>query len=174
MIGGVFGIVLRSIGLILLQAMVIDHMDLASGWITPYIYVLALLMLPFDTPAWAGLCIGFVTGLIMDLFSATPGLHTSACTVMAYARLWVLRLVAPRDGYEFGRRPTISHMGMAWFFTYAGLLILVHHLWLFYAEVYRFHHPFSTLLRAVLSGLATLALCLLAQGFGPRTTRMRA
>ena len=174
MIGSVAANVFRFIGLILLQAMVIDHMDVAHGWITPYLYVLALLMLPFDVPAWATLVIGFFTGVVMDFFSGTPGLHTGACTVMAYARGWVLRLVAPRDGYEFGRRPTVGQMGMAWFLTYAGLLILVHHFWLFFAEVYRFDGFFSTLLRALLSGLATLALCLLAQGFGPRSVRARA
>ncbi len=174
MIGNVIGIVLRTIGLLLLQAMVIDHMDLASGWITPYLYVLALLLLPFELPAWAALLIGFATGMIMDLFSSTPGMHTGACTVLAYARIHVLRLLAPRDGYEFGRQPTIAHMGMAWFLTYAGLLILIHHLWLFFAEVYRFHGILTTLVRALLSGTATLALCLLAQGFGPRTVRTRA
>lgn len=174
MIGIVSANVLRAIGLILLQALVIDHMDIANGWVTPYLYVLFLLMLPFDTPPWGLLVIGFVTGSIMDLFSGTPGLHTSACTVMCFGRVHVMRLVAPRDGYEFGKRPTVAQMGLAWFLTYAGLLILLHHLWLFFFEIYRFDRFFSTLLRALLSGAATLALCLLAQSFASRSVRTRA
>ena len=65
-------------------------------------------------------------------------------------------------------------MGLPWFLTYSGLLILVHHLWLFFAEVYRFSAFFSTLTRAILGGLATLGLCLLVQSFASRTGRARA
>ena len=105
MIGTIAANVVRIFGLVLLQALVIDRLDVANGWITPYLYVLGLLMLPFETPPWATLLIGFATGYVMDLFSNTPGLHTSACTVLAFGRPFALRLVEPRDGYEFGRRP---------------------------------------------------------------------
>lgn len=174
MIGTIASNLLRVLGFVLLQALVIDHMDLANGWITPYLYVLALLLLPFDTPAWATLLAGFGTGYVMDLFGSTPGLHASACTVLGFLRPNVLRLVAPRDGYEFGRRPTLGHMGLAWFITHGALLILAHHIWLFYAEVYRFGDLFSTLARLLLSSVATMALCLLAQAFSTRARRVRA
>ena len=174
MIGTISSNLFRVLGFVLLQAIVIDHMDLANGWVTPYFYVLAILLLPFDTPAWATLLAGFGTGYVMDLFGNTPGLHASACTVLGFARPYVLRLVAPRDGYEFGRRPTMAHMGVAWFITHGALLILAHHTWLFYAEVYRFSGFFSTLARMLLSGVATLALCLLAQAFSTRARRARA
>jgi rod shape-determining protein MreD len=173
MIGAITSNLFRIIGLVLLQALVIDHMDLANGWVAPYLYVLGILLLPFDTPPWASLLAGFGSGYLMDLFSSTPGLHAGACTVMGFARPYVLRLVAPRDGYEFGRRPTLAHMGMAWFLTYAGLLVAIHHLWLFYAEVYRFSGFFSTLLRALLSVAATLCFCLLTQAFSSRVRRVR-
>ena len=58
---------------------------------------------------------------------------------------------------------TAFYMFRLWFMTFAGVLVLVHHLWLFFIEVYRFQHFFATLFRAVLSTAATLVLCLLAQ-----------
>ncbi len=163
MIATVLANILRFLLLILLQVLVLDHLDVAYGFVVPYLYILFLLMLPIELPAWAQLVTGALTGLVMDLFSSTPGMHMSACVVMMYARLNLLRLLAPREGYEFGMRPTIPRMGLAWFLTYSGLLIMIHHLWLFFIELHRFDSFFGTFFRAVLSAAFTLALCLLAQ-----------
>lgn len=163
MIGTILSHIIRFIALILLQVLVLDHLDVLNGLMVPYLYVLFLLMLPFELPAWAQLAIGAVTGLVLDVFASTPGMHMSACVVMMYARLWVLRLLAPREGYEFGSRPTVAHMGFPWYVTYAGLLILLHHLWLFFIELHRFDAFFGTFFRAFLSAGFTFALCLLAQ-----------
>lgn len=163
MIATVLANLLRFAVLVLLQVLVLDHLDVAYGFVVPYLYILFLLMLPIELPAWAQLVTGALTGLVMDLFSSTPGMHMSACVVMMYARLNLLRLLAPREGYEFGMRPTIPRMGLAWFLTYAGLLIAIHHLWLFFIELHRFDSFFSTFLRALLSAAFTLALCLLTQ-----------
>lgn len=154
--------------LVLLQALVLDQLDLAHGWVVPYLYVLYIIALPFDTPPWASLVGGFILGMAMDVFSSTPGMHASACTLMAYARLSVLRLLAPRDGYDHSQHPNVRDMGVTWYMAFAGLLILIHHLWLFFVEVFRFTDFFTTFLRALMSAGATLLLCLLAQA---RTTR---
>lgn len=173
MITTILGNLFRFVLLILLQALVLDQLDLANGWVVPYLYVLFLVMLPFETPPWATLLIGFVTGITMDLFTSTPGMHTSACVVLAYTRIWMLRLLSPREGYEFGKRPIIAHMGLTWFMTFAGVLVVAHHLWLFFVEVYRFDDFASTLLRALVSAAATLVLCLLAQALTTSALRTR-
>jgi hypothetical protein len=111
MIGTVFANIARFVLLILIQVLVLDHLDVANGYMVPYLYVLFLLMLPIELPAWAQLTSGAIVGLVMDVFSNTPGMHMSACVVMMYARLNLLRLLAPREGYEFGTRPTVPRMG---------------------------------------------------------------
>lgn len=173
MIGILISNVARFVLLILLQVLLIDHIDLANGWVVPYLYVLFLLMLPLDIPHWELLLVGFATGLVMDLFSSTPGMHTVACTVMAYGRVLMLRALAPREGYDVSDRATIAHMGLAWFVTYAGVLVLLHHLVLFFLEVYRFDDFLSTFARALGSASATLVLCLLAQLLTSRSARTR-
>jgi hypothetical protein len=173
MIGTILANVLRFALLVLLQALVLDHLDLANGWLVPYLYVLFILMLPFELPDWAQLLIGAFTGLVMDLFTSTPGMHLTACTVMAYLRIWMLRVLRPRDGYEFGRRPTIADMGLPWWITFASVLVLAHHLWLFQIEVYRWSGLGTAIARAFFSAIFTLALCLLSQALFTRTTRAR-
>lgn len=163
----------RFVLLVLLQALVIDHLDLAHGWVVPYLYVLFIISLPFDTPPWATLVLGFLLGMVMDFFSSTPGMHAGACVLMAFTRLLMLRILVPRDGYDPGKRPIVQHMGLTWWMTFAGVLVLIHHLWLFFVEVYRFDDFFSTLLRALMSAVATLLLCLLAQALTSREIRPR-
>lgn len=173
MITTILANILRFVVLVLLQVLVLDQMDLSNGWVVPYLYVLFILMLPFETPSWAVLFIGFTTGLVMDLFTSTPGMHASATTILAFARNMMLRILAPREGYEFGKHPTIRDMGLNWFFTYAGVLVLVHHLWLFFIEVYRFSDMGTTFVRALVSTAATLVLCLLAQALTSSGLRSR-
>lgn len=173
MIGTLLSNIVRFITLVLLQVLMIDHIDLANGWVVPYLYVLFLLMLPLETPHWQALLIGFVTGMVMDFFGSTPGLHAVACTVLVYARSLMLRALSPREGFDPSDRATIAQMGLAWFVTYAGVLVLLHHLVLFFLEVYRFDGFLSTFARALGSAFATLVLCLLAQLLTSRPARTR-
>lgn len=174
MISTITANVLRLIVLVLVQVLLLDHLDVANGFVVPYLYVLFLLLLPFELPAALGLFIGAATGLLLDTFSSTPGMHMGACTLLMFARIRLLRMIAPRDGYEFGMQPTVHSMGLAWFLTYAGLLVLLHHLWLFSIELGRLDRVPSTLSRAMLSAVATLTLSLLAQFLGTRPKRARA
>lgn len=173
MTGTILSNIVRFVLLILLQALVIDHVDLAHGWVVPYLYVLFIILLPFGTPGWATLLLGFLLGMVMDYFSSTPGLHAAACTMMAFVRLLMLRILTPREGYDPGKKPAVQHMGLAWFMTFAGTLVLVHHTTLFILEVYRFTDLGSTLLRVLMSTAATLVLCLLAQALVRRDTYSR-
>jgi hypothetical protein len=101
-------------------------------------------------------------------------MHMSACVLMAFVRIHLLRMIAPREGYEYGMRPTLLRMGITWWVTYAGVLTLVHHLWLFSVELLRWERFGETLLRSLLSAAFTLLLCMLAQFLTARPERGRA
>ena len=164
---------IRFLVLMLIQVFILDHIDLADGMAVPYLYVLFLLMLPFDIRHPTLMLIAFGTGLVMDMFSNTPGMHTSACVLLAFVRPYLLRSIAPRDGYEFGLTPQLQDMGLTWFLTYVGIMVFIHHLWLFYVEVYMLDRFFQTLLRVIFSSIFTVLICLLAQflSFSPSRRR---
>lgn len=122
-----------------------------SGFVNPYIYILFILLLPFETPSWLLLIIAFFTGLLVDLTMGTPGLHASATVFAGFLRPYVLKLVAPREGYESGDKPGINTNGFRWFLLYVLVIVFFHHLVLFYIEVFRFDYFFRTMLRALLS-----------------------
>src|SRR5688500_14524586 len=118
-------------------------------------YVMWILMLPFETNKLVVLFASFFMGVCIDIFYDSSGLHACACTLMGFARYYVLKYVSPRDGYEAGVSATVDEMGLAWFVRYAGVLIVMHHFVLFYLEIFRFSAFFSTLLRVILSSGGT-------------------
>jgi hypothetical protein len=84
---------------------------------------------------------------------------------MAFARPSVLKLIAPREGYETGTYPRISFLGLFWFARYTIILVMVHHFVLFYTEMFRFSDFFITLLRVIISIFFTSTLCVISQYF---------
>ncbi len=150
--------------LILIQILIFDNIQL-SGFIIPYIYVLFILLLPFDTPGWLLLMVGFILGFSIDIFADTLGMHTIATTLMAFSRPFVLDIIAPREGYEAGTKPRVAYFGLSWFFKYSAILIFIHNFVLFYIEIFRFGGFFSTLFRVILSTIITLLVIILSQFF---------
>jgi rod shape-determining protein MreD len=150
--------------LIFLQILVFNNIQF-SGFINPYFYVIFIILLPFETPGWLLLTTSFLLGISVDIFSHTLGMHAAACTFMAFIRPTILKSFAPRDGYEAGTMPRLSIFGLEWFAKYALILIFLHHLVLFYTEMFRFSDFFYTLLRAILSTIFTGFLVIISQYF---------
>lgn len=156
--------ILRFFTLVILQVLVFNQIQF-SGFINPYIYILFILLMPFETPGWMGLLVGFLLGITIDLASNTFGMHAMATVFLAFIRPYVLNALSPRDGYETGTFPRISYMGFQWFVKYTFILVLAHHMVLFYVEIFRISEFFTTLLRVLLSTLFTFSFLVISQFF---------
>lgn len=156
--------ILRFIIVVLFQVLVMDNV-MISSYVVPYIYLLFILLMPFETPRWMQLLAGFALGLTIDLFNQTPGIHTAATVLATYARIHMLDLMAPRDGYDMETFPRVHYYGLSWFLRYTLIIVFIHHLALFYLEVFELSHFLSTLLRAILSTLLSAATIVLSQYF---------
>lgn len=152
----------RFVFLIGLQVVLLNHIQW-NGYVNPYVYVLFILLLPVEIPNWLLLIVAFVTGLTMDMFGSSGGIHAAATVFMAFARPGVLRLIAPRDGYESDMKLIPQVMGFKWFITYVGIMVLLHHLLCFYIEVFRFSEFFITFFKAVLNSAITVTLIVVGE-----------
>lgn len=164
MISDIINNFLRFVFLILLQGIILNEMELGT-WIVPYIYILFIIKLPFETPKWLVMFLAFGAGLVMDAFTNTPGLHSSSCIFLAFLRPSVLRLYSPRDGYEYGMEPSVKSMGLGWFSYYSLWLVLGFHVWFFFLEVFGFGSFFVTLGRILISSFIALLLIIISQYF---------
>ncbi len=156
--------IVRFMVVIIFQILVMDNV-MISGYMVPYVYLLFILLMPFETPRWMVLISGFFLGLGIDLFEHTLGIHTAATVLLAFVRPYILNLLAPRDGYETETFPRIHFYGFTWFLKYTVLMVLVHHLALFYLEVFQLQNFLSTLLRVILSSALSASTIVLSQFF---------
>ena len=170
MINDVIKNTVRFVLLVLLQVLIVQNIRLGS-YIILFPYILFILLLPFETPKLLVMLIAFVTGLTIDLFYDTAGMHAAVCTFIGFIRFFILKLLAPREGYDAGLAPTIQSMGSVWFITYSASIIFIHHLLFFYLEIFRFSEFFSTLLRVVLSTIGTFVFVYVIQFLFYRTSK---
>jgi len=162
MINSIIRYLVIYIILLLLQVLLFNNIQF-SGYVNPYVYIMLIMLLPVEIPSWLLLIICFFSGLSIDFFSGTPGMHASATLFAGFLRPYILRLISPRDGYEAGATPSMAIYGFRWFLFYSVVIVLVHHFTLFYLEVFRFTDFFATLLRVLLSSAITIIFILLAE-----------
>ena len=129
-----------------------------SGFINPYLYVIFILTLPFEIPGWLLLLLASILGLSIDIFLNTPGMHMSATLILAYLRPFVLERFAPRDNYEPGTLPLPSYYGFGWFFKYAAILVIIHHLFYFIIESFSIESFARIVFKTISSSLFTLII----------------
>lgn len=156
--------ILRFIILILVQAFVLDKIHLHQ-MVTPYIYFLFILWMPFNIGRGWQLILSFLLGFTLDSFRHHPGFHAAACVLIAYLRPFLINLLIPQEGAEtnYDEPSTRSMGGLLPYMTYAGLLTLIHHGWLFFLEALNFGNFWYFIIKTLLSTIITLCLIFIAE-----------
>ena len=147
---------------ILLQILIFNEMQIVR-FLNPSFYILFILLLPFETPKWLQLMAAFGIGLTVDSFINTPGINAAACTLLAFLRPLILKLLSPREGYEVGQFPRIMDLGFGWFLKYSFILILFHQIALFFIEAFTFKFFGLTLVVVLANTVATTFFVMLSQ-----------
>ncbi len=152
--------------LVLVQILVLNRIQI-SGFLNPYLYVLFILFLPVGINRSILMVLSFFVGLVIDIFSNTPGMHAGACVLIAFIRPLIIKTLSSRDTLSPDSCPSLREYGWPWYIKYASVAVLCHHFFLFFIE--QFDHLFfwSTLLRIILSSVATVVLIIVAQFFLP-------
>lgn len=147
---------------VLLQVLFMNNIQF-SGFVNPYIYLLFILLLPFNTPRYLLVLLGFALGITVDMFSNTPGIHATATVFVAFMRPLLVNVSYVLEEQDGNKSPTLMYMGFFNFLKYAAVVVLVHHILLFFIESFSFVGIFGTLLRILLSSLASLLFIVLSQ-----------
>lgn len=161
---------IRFILLVLLQVLVLDNISF-GGFIVPYVYVLFILLLPFEINKSLLLLLAFVTGLTIDFFGNTLGLHTAALVFLAFARPGVLHFYFPRLETNPNDEPGITKLGFGGFLKYSFSLIVLHQFILTFLEIFSLKHFFSSLLQVVMNAAATTLVILVIELFFSKRNR---
>jgi hypothetical protein len=154
--------IIRFIVLVAAQVLVLNQLEIGFG-IQFMVYPLLIVLLPFDLGIIYMLLIAFVMGLSIDSISNTYGLHTSSLLLVTYLRPAIFKLFGPRDGYDVLKEGNMYDMGTRWFISVFGLMLLIHHLWFFTLEIFRFDDMLYVLQKTLFSVPLSFLFCLLFQ-----------
>lgn len=150
--------IIRFVVLVLLQVLLLNNINFL-GYINPYLYVLFLVMYPFNTPQTLFLLVAFLLGISIDTFEDSGGINAAACVVIAYIRPVFLRF-SFGVSYDY-QTVKLSNTPYGARLSYIMLLVFIHHLVLFILEMFDFSHIFLILKKTLFSGIFTVLLILI-------------
>ena len=156
--------ILRFILLILVQFYVLDKIHLHQ-MVTPYIYFLFIVWIPFNLPRGWQMILAFLLGFALDSFRHFPGFHAAACVLIAYVRPFLINILIPQEGADTNYdEPSARSMGGVFpYMIYAGVLSLLHNSWLFFLEAMEFGSFWYFIIKTLLSTVISLVLIFAAE-----------
>ena len=152
-----FSNIIRFIALVLLQVLICNQMNFL-GSISPYIYVLFILIYPVKNNRLSFILISFVLGILIDVFMDTGGAHAAASVTIAYMRPVFLKF-SFGAAYEY-QAIKFNDADLLPRVIYFTLLILIHHFILFILIIFDNSKAGMVVSNALSTGLFTLFLAL--------------
>ena len=152
-----FTYIISFILFVLAQILVLNKVSLWAV-VTPMVYIAFIFSLPFQTPRWAVILLGFLLGLIMDFFTGVIGFHAFATLIIAFIRPMLIDLISAKDDWEEHLRPLFYDMRFIWYLQYVFWLTFIHHFVYFFVDILNFHN-FSQTILVILSNTACTMIC---------------
>lgn len=150
--------IFRFISLFLLQIIIFNNINL-FGFVSPFPYVLFIILFPVNGNKSALLISSFFLGLLLDIFSNSGGIHTTASILLAYFRPSIFKF-AFGVSYEY-QTIKLNDTLTPERFSFLFVAILLHHLILFILEAFQFSLIFDILLRSITSTAFTIIISII-------------
>ena len=156
--------ILRFVGLILLQILILNFVYL-GGYMLPFVYILAVLMLPTRMSRVWVLVVAFAAGAVVDIFCNVPGFHAFSCTMMAFFRLLVGNRILTRGEPIDIDVPGAHNVPFQQLSGYLLVMSMVYSVTYFLIESFTLGNFWWMVLAMALSTLVTWLFMLLCQLF---------
>ena len=150
--------IFRFILLLAVQITIFNNMNFL-GYISPYPYILFIILYPVNGNKSGLLVASFFLGLIMDMFSNSGGIHTTACVILAYYRPYIFKFSFGLS-YEY-QTVKLNDVVTPERFSFILLSVLIHHFVLFTLEAFKLSFILDVLIRTILSTVFTIIICII-------------
>jgi len=150
----VFQNIIRFIGLVLLQVLVLNHLNL-FGYLNPLVYIVWVFLFPISKNKSALLITSFLIGLSIDFFSDSGGIHAASMLFIAFIRLPVLKTVLRKSDFDyllFNIRATSFSKA----FLFVSVLTVIHHFIVFCLEYLSFNSFITIITNTLLTSIFTI------------------
>lgn len=150
--------IFRFILLLAAQIVIFNNMNFL-GYISPFPYILFIILYPVNGNKTGLVLASFLLGLILDIFSNSGGIHTAGCITLAYYRPYLFKFAFGLS-YEY-QTIKLNDVLTPERFTFILLSVTIHHFILFVLEAFRINFFWEILLRTILSTLFTILICII-------------
>ncbi len=152
--------IVRFIVMVLLQVVLFKNIGYYNV-ATTYPYIFFIFLLPIGLPNLLLFFISFLTGLTIDAFYDSVGVHAAACVALALFRIFFHKITLEVELKESFNTPSLGIMGSKWFLSYVFLGTFIHHFFLFLIEAFTFSNFLYTAASSILSSIFTTCVILL-------------
>ncbi|MDR1402347.1 MAG: rod shape-determining protein MreD [Tannerellaceae bacterium] len=149
--------------LVLIQALILNNIHFLR-LVTPFLYLYFIVKMPVGFTSSRVTFFSFLLGLIIDIFSNTPGMHAAACTFVGFVRPAVIKVLMG-DELADTISPSFKTFGYGGFFRYAAVLAALHHVTLFILESLTWFDALFLSIRIVACITATTLLICIVEAF---------
>lgn len=153
--------ILQLLTVLAVQVFILNQIHL-FGYITPLFIGYVMICCPKDMPKIHLLLLGFITGLLFDMFSNTAGMASAACTLQAMVQPSLLRLFTSYDAPETFT-PTIHTMGRWPYLAYSLMSMFVLHSVFYLLDAFTLYDWQLTLAAIAGSSVLGSLLCFFAE-----------
>lgn len=139
---------------VLLQVVVFNQLHLFGG--IALIYLLPLIKMPVQMNRSLQILLGFICGLVIDIFSNTLGMNALVCTLVMWLRMPILHMLIVADELKTGF-PSASKIGLLVFLRYAFSIVLTYALALYLIESFSLFNIVPLLIHIIITVILTMA-----------------
>lgn len=136
----------------LLQVLVFNHISLMGGVVL--IYLIALIKMPVQINRSLQILMGFMCGLLIDIFSNSIGLHALTCTTIMWMRMPILHMYVIADEFSTGV-PSMDKLSTPMYIRYAITIIAVHTIMLYMVESLSLFNILPLIIKIVATAVLT-------------------
>lgn len=149
-----------------IQVLLFSHIHL-FGYATVYIYLLFIMKMPRFATRNEQMMWAFALGLVVDMFSNTPGINAAAASMLAFMRDYVLAMFIP-NGITEDFTPGTRVLRWGAYVSYAAICTLIFCTVLFLLEFFTLSHPLHLAISISGSTLLTLLFVIVFESLNRR------
>lgn len=154
---------------IVMQTALLNKMVI-SNFAFCFFYVGFLIYMPFNISRITLLILGFLVGLVIDVFGDTIGIHMIACTTLMFVKpFWQQTTLG--DMRELTGFISMKGVSIIRLMVYTIPLLLLHHALVFLLDSIGAGFQLDIVLRVLFSAIFTFFVLVIIQLFSTKTTK---
>lgn len=150
--------IFRFIMLLAIQIVIFNNMNFL-GYISPFPYILYIILYPVNSNRPGLIFSSFLLGLTMDMFCNSGGIHAASCVILAYYRPYFFKFSFGLS-YEY-QTIKLNDSLTPERFSFILVSVLLHHIVLFILSAFQFKFIWDILLRTLFSSLFTIIISII-------------